>query len=279
MKKLIKTIQHANQGMTLLEILISVTILAAVVLPLLGLFTAAFRNTSISQQTTEGVYSAQAVIEEIRVQSYKEILAIPSGYQSYDSNGDGTADVYKQVITYPAGVHEDIAGHSTVNYIHIVYEGNSVLVLGSDGTSTWDNGVAEAVPAGNMQLQISGDACILTVSGTGGQRTINFTKRFSTAPVVVIVNMNNKTYGTTHTLDITGGSVASVHVVQYATAVNQQELQSASLMEENQYIGINNYNTSLIHVAVSISTDGTQEGQIASTENLIEVQHLQAGGS
>ena len=130
-----------------------------------------------------------------------------------------------------------------------------------------------------MSLTVSGNQCVLTIAGGGGARTMNFQKRIAGDFIVIIVNMNKKTFGTTHTLNIQGSGAGNVHVVQYANTTNEHELDCAQLERANQYVGINNYDTSLVHLVAQVSKSNTGTPVIETAESIIEIVHNRAGGS
>lgn len=257
----IKKLISNKKAFTLLEVLVSVLILASIVTPILSMFVTSFRNTAFSQKTTGGVYTAQAAMESTIGLTYSEILNLPSARQAFDSDADGTNDCFVQIRVYPEGSHDNLASSSKVSYLHIIYDVSTLMIFGDDGTST-------SVPVGNINLQIEQALCTLTV----GSNTLAFSKKSSTNDLIVIVNMINKQYGSTYSLSITGADADNAILVQYALTINTEEVTFSPAIDiDNIYLGVNNFNTALVHVDVSVFEDDDADTEFSSMGNTIEV--------
>lgn len=245
----------------MLEVLVSVLILASIVTPILSMFVTSFRNTAFSQKTTGGVYAAQAAMESTTGLTYSEILNLPSTRQAYDSDADGTNDCFVQIKVYPEGSHDNLASSSEVSYLHIFYDASTLMIFGDDGTSM-------SVPVGNINLQIEQALCTLTV----GTNTLAFSKKSNTNDLIVIANLINKQYGSTYALNITGTDADKATLVQYALTINAEEVTFSPAIDiDNVYLGINNFNTALVHVDVSVFEEDDANTEFSSIGDTIEV--------
>jgi prepilin-type N-terminal cleavage/methylation domain-containing protein len=65
-----------KRGFTLIELMAAVTILAIVIAPTLGLFSASFKNNRAAKEKTVAVALAQAKIEELKAVHYQELSAL-----------------------------------------------------------------------------------------------------------------------------------------------------------------------------------------------------------
>lgn len=75
MTNLSKTVNN-EQGFTLIELIAAVTILAIIIAPVLGLFSASFKNNRTAKEKTVAVALAQAKMEELKAMHYQELLAV-----------------------------------------------------------------------------------------------------------------------------------------------------------------------------------------------------------
>lgn len=75
---MISPLKAANdqRGFTLIELIAAVTILAIVIAPTLGLFSASFKNNREAKEKTVAVALAQARIEELKAMHYQELSAL-----------------------------------------------------------------------------------------------------------------------------------------------------------------------------------------------------------
>ena len=263
MKRLWRKLKK-NKGMSLIEVLISVAILAMIVAPILGVFHASLRNTVFSQRLIDGTYIAQSIIEEYRGMDYETLAYTPPHINPHDSDGDGMSDCYVRVRYYPVGSHNDLA-NGDPSYLHIIYLIDDVLVVGS-------NGVHLRVPSDNMTLTYDMTTADATLQvGTGeGSSTLHFKKDRADSELIVLVNLASKSYGETFSLAVNGPST-NVHVVEYALDVNYEELQCSELLESNIYHGINDYNTSLVHMEVEVFREYDESTKIGCIEDTFEI--------
>ncbi len=257
--------------MSLIEVLISVAILAMIVAPILGVFTASLRNTVLSQQALDGTYIAQSVIEGYRGLDYPTLAMTPSYINPYDSDGDGTSDCYIRVRYYPVGAHDDLASGEP-SYLHIIYLVNDVLVVGP-------NGVYERVPSDNMTLthSLTSTNGTLTIGSAEDAITLYFEKNSTSSELIVLVNLASKSAGDVYTMTVNGPS-SGLHMVEYALDINVDEFQCSELLEGNIYHGINDYNTSLVHVEVEVFKDYDESTKIGCIESTFEVINRAVSG-
>lgn len=225
------------------------------------MFVTSFRNTSFSQKTTGGVYTAQAAMEGTTGLMYSELLDIPLTRQAYDGDGDGTNDCFVQIRVYPEGPHDNLASSSEVSYLHIIYDVSTIMILGDDGSSLRS-------PIGDITLQIEQDECAISI----GANVLTFNKKSNTNDLIVIVNMTSKQYGSTYSLDITGTDADTATIVQYALPSNFEEVVfTPAVSSDNLYLGINNYITAMIHIDVNVFEEDLASSEYSSMGDTVEV--------
>jgi prepilin-type N-terminal cleavage/methylation domain-containing protein len=71
----LKTVSD-QRGFTLIELIAAVTILAIVIAPSLGLFSASFKNNRVAKEKTMAVALAQSKLEELKAMHYHELSAL-----------------------------------------------------------------------------------------------------------------------------------------------------------------------------------------------------------
>ncbi len=240
-----------DKGFTLLEVLISVTILAIIIAPLLAVFTSSITTTALSQDILDGTYISQNIYERMLADDYRTLLKLSSDKQSFDSDGNGTDDCYVQVILYPDGVYSSLTPEPNPSYLHINFVDDEIILFGDSGTSSTINTGTQIASLADISITNSSTSPIVQVQ-VGNQDIMRFTKKYVTCPVVVVANLFNKSIGSQDvTLSIIGDA-ANITVVEYAREQNYNELICSQLSIDNVYYGINDYSTTLIHAYVQV---------------------------
>lgn len=67
---------NAQRGFTLIELIVAMTVLAIIIAPTLGLFSAALKNNRYEKEKLLAVAIAQGEIEELKAKAYQELLAV-----------------------------------------------------------------------------------------------------------------------------------------------------------------------------------------------------------
>jgi len=73
LKKLLNEAKD-RRGFTLIELIVSITILAIVIVPTLGLFSAAFKNNRYAKEKLVAIALAQGRIEELKAMNYQNLI-------------------------------------------------------------------------------------------------------------------------------------------------------------------------------------------------------------
>lgn len=63
---------NAQRGFTLIELIVAMTVLAIIIAPTLGLFSAALKNNRYEKEKLLAVAIAQGEIEELKAKAYQE---------------------------------------------------------------------------------------------------------------------------------------------------------------------------------------------------------------
>ena len=262
--------RNNNKGFTLLEVLISVTILAIIVAPLLAVFTSAFQTTIFSQEMLDGAYISQDVFEDLVAQDYTVLLATTTQKQLFDSDGDGNDDCLVQVNMYPDGVYSDMTSTDAPSYLHINVIGEQIIMFGSSGTNDVANNGSQTAAMDDITLINSSTSTQVSVQiGTGTPMV--FDKKYMTCPLVVIVNMQQKRVNTQDITFTLSGDTSDVFVVEYARKKNFEELICSDLLESNIYYGVNDMSTTLIHANVQVFDRLETTERIGYIEGTFEV--------
>lgn len=259
-----------NKGFTLLEVLISVTILAVIITPILSIFTTSFRITVISQELLDGTYVSQNVYENLVAQDYDTLLSTTAQKQLYDVDGDGTDDCYVQINLYPDGVYADLTPVDNPSYLHINFIGTQIVLFGNSGTSDLANSGTKTNSIGDVTLTNSSSSKTVTVQ-VAGNDAMTFEKKYFTSPLVIIANLQNKQLNSQDVTLTLSGDVSDVYVVEYARKSNYEELICDALLESNTYYGINDHSTTLIHANVQVFDINDINKRIGFVEGTFEV--------
>ncbi len=261
---------QSNNGFTLLEVLISVTILAIIITPILAVFTSAFQTTVVSQSLLDGAYISQKVYEDLVAQDYNTLLSTSDAKTLYDSNGDGTNDCYIKKAIYPDGVFSDLTSTKIPSYLHINVIGEQIKILGTSGTDDTANSGTQITSLGDITITNSSYSKTVSVH-VGLNSAMTFTKKYDSCPLVVIVNIFQKKVNT-QTITLTlSGDTSEVYAVEYARKSNYDELSCAQLALSNIYYGVNDYSTTLTHASVQVFDISDSSKRIGFVEGTFEV--------
>lgn len=269
----------SNKGMTLIEILVCVTILAIVMPTMLGLFTNSTNYSMKTEEVMEIGYIAQKTMEGTLALSDNlydindadhSFLSMQHGRKVYSL--DERYDISVQMI--PTGFYsmeEDVA------YLYIICRTNDILVIGPDGSNNFQStvphpgGVTINYPADNSNflLTYTGSTCAITIGGV----TVESNLPSGSATLIVVVNTAgwsqsaNIEYNLIGTADYSSANIEIVvcakipdmdtSSVDYDyTGINV----GATLPTETQYRGVSDYDTTLIQVNVHVYDESSPNG-------------------
>ncbi len=176
-----------EKGMTLLEVLVAVFILAIIALPLLNLMAANIRTTQSAEQIVGSAYTAQSLAEELYAKSYTELFASQYSKQPYHGK-------FASVKVVPSGSYPDLVGGGQACYAHLIFQGGSATFVGPDG-------VLKTGSAGNVSLSVSG-----TGYSVSGGVSLSGTKPGK--PLVLIVNTGSAALPGAFTITVSGAACA-----------------------------------------------------------------------
>jgi len=175
-----KTVKHDRKGLTLLEVLIAVFVLAIAALPLLNMFvynTTLVRRNADAQDTT---YTAQAVMEDLQPLGYGALYSLApaqgvrANYQIKSVVNSSTVYVTKSVSIdrIPYGPFNNLVT-GTASYAHLIIR---------SGTATF------TCPDGNTHpgLSYSSGVSLTATTVTIGGNTYNLNKPAGTNLILII---------------------------------------------------------------------------------------------
>ncbi len=260
-----------KKGYSLLEVLISVTILAIIITPLLSIFTTSFQTTALSQDLLDGTFVAQSVYEKMLSNDYMSLLNTTTQKQTYDSNSDGIDDCFVQVNLYPDGVYSNFSGVIDPSYLHINVIGNDIILFGSSGTNDNYN-IGTQIAASIEDITITNSDLSKTVQvQIGSYDTMTFDKKTIGSPLVVIINIFSKLYNSQDIELTLIGDKDNIHILEYARSKNFSELVSSDVLDSNIYFGVGDYTTTFLHAYVQVFDISDIDNRIGYIEDTFEV--------
>ncbi len=145
-----------NKGLTLLEVLVAVFILALVAAPLINMFVTSTRFTVLAEDNTKTTYLAQAKIEELRTKTYGQLFNLLGTSPASNPNHAAYDGKYYTIETSPAGAISKAAFSGTPSYAHLFIRGGSATFTGPDGKVATGS-------SGSITLAVAGGG--YTISG------------------------------------------------------------------------------------------------------------------
>lgn len=217
----IKMVKTNTKGLTLLEVLVAVFVLAIVALPLLNLFV---YNTTLVRRADnigETTYTAQAVMEDLQNLNYSELYSfapqpgVKSNYQIKSVVNSGTVYVTKPVTIdrLPYGSFNNLVG-GTACYAHLIISGGTATFTGPDGVMRTGLSYSSGVNMTSSAITIGGN-------------TYDLNKPAGTN-LILIINA-----GTSAIPNLTISLPSSVVYVLYALAPTDTNVQSITISNGN----------------------------------------------
>jgi prepilin-type N-terminal cleavage/methylation domain-containing protein len=182
-----KAVKANNKGMTLLEVLVAVFVLALVALPLLNMFvtnTALVRNAKNVGDTT---YAAQAVMEDLQPLGYMDLYAF---LPEPGAMGDYTVGAVTRKIRVdrcPSGVFDDLVS-GTPCYAHLIVNGAKATFTSPDGALVSGISSAQTISIGASAAK-AGSSTLCTYDTAGKSLIVIINARTSEIPSLT-VNLN-----------------------------------------------------------------------------------------
>ena len=135
--------------------------------------------------------------------------------------------------------------------MHINIIGSEIILFGDSGTSDVPNKGTQITALDDIVVTNSTTSDIVQVQ-VGSNDAMSFQKKNITCPIVIIVNLHEKSANTQDVTLTLSGSTSDIVVVEYARSKNYDELICAQLIDDNIYYGINDFSTTLIHAYVRV---------------------------
>lgn len=250
MKKSLHLLKN-KKGLTLVEVLISLFILAFIMGPILAIYVQSITLNKQSECIMDANYLNQKVTEELYTKTYEE--ALDSQHTKVSSG-----DYFTSLKIEPYGTNEDLFG-SPPCYFHIVFTDEGGLYL---CTPDGNYSIFDTAPS-NITIHTTANTYICDTGGS----SLSGSKR-STAPCAVIVNMMYKPASVNLSLELHGNCTAVV----YCTNANESDVTIAG--DKTIFRGLKKGDKSLIIATVDIYNDIDDTTSLAVTENVMQLQNF-----
>ena len=243
--------RHNRKGFTLIEVLVSVAIFAAVALPLMSVFLQSAKTDRAARNVMNANYIAQDYIETLDAKTYKQALsALP--------NLEARGDYYLSATIEPYGNAKNalFAGNDCV-YAHLVMRSDgSLLTVLPDGQWLEYSSVPTAI---SISLSSSG------YTFSAGGKTKAGTAAYSRC--AVLVSAMNWPGGASPL--ITAGAGCKVMVYCKSGDVSDIRVDGEAYYHKDIIAG----DTSLVRVAASIYDSKTNPKPVATTEVYLSLRN------
>lgn len=136
----LKKLVSENKGITIIEVLLAVTLMAIVITPLLGTVLASVQNNAASKEKTEAIAFAENVMGRIKAQ---KVIYPTTGEVRYSTGESGNLIPYYEIDADEGSVSENT--DTTYNYDAQAADNPDLELIADQGTSTSDGIVDSAV--------------------------------------------------------------------------------------------------------------------------------------
>jgi len=241
---------RSKKGFTLLEVIISIAMIAAVALPLLSIFVQSVKTDRAANDVLNANYISQDYIERLDAQTYESALnSLP--------NFETVGDYHLSASITPYGTTNGMFD-TACDYVHMVcYDNEKLLVVLPDGK--WH--MFSSVPNGMAFLTSGNSYALLANDFTFVSGTISHTK------CAIIINAMKKTSSSTSTIAYSDNCKAVLYC--RATATSDITMTGASETYPDMITG----DTSLVHITASVYEDVTASDPIATSESYINIRN------
>jgi len=237
-----------NKGMTLVEVLVAVFIIAAVTGPIMAIFVQSASITATSKELTESNYLAQQYMERLYEKTYLEAL-------DAQVDKEAAGGYYVSLDIAPSGTHEELFS-SAPCYFHMIYTTTGgMLFVAPDGTYR-----AYAEAPGSVQVTSTYYGYAVTIDS---ETITGSTGYMGTA---VIVNTVHKPAAVATSLTLDNSSTAAV---LFATPSNYEDVSVSG--NAHAYIGVNDGRESLVAATVSVYRQASDTTPVKVIKNIIQL--------
>jgi prepilin-type N-terminal cleavage/methylation domain-containing protein len=247
MKGKLKALLKKNSGFTLVEILVAIFIFAFVIGSVMSVFVTSAKTQKSSESVTRAEAAAQKYIEKLNGQNYTAVLA-KQGSKVQDT-GSG---YYISFSLKPQG------SGGTAAYVHVIYTGSGVFVVGPDGKKTTTRTAINTVTITSDTTTYRVIADSDTISGTipSGYK------------IAVVVNAMKKTTTTGPTVN--GNSLMSA--VVFGTKDNAAGV-SFNFSNIVRYADTAKADTSLVQVQADVYLKSSDTEKAATIESMLQLKN------
>lgn len=241
-----------KKGLTLVEVVLSIAIIATIALPLYSVFGQSIKTDRAANDVLNANYIAQDYLEKLNTTLYLSALNnVP--------NKSSVNGYFLSAAIRPYGTANSLFS-AQCSYIHLVmYGDNSMLAIMPDGKYT----VFGNVPS-SIILSLSGS----TYSFTGGSTTITGSSSYSYCALIINAMAKPSDTKTLVTLSTTNCK-AVVYCGKGHTGDITLSPTSGNSIFENEIKG----DTSLIHVTASVYVLSADSTPVSSSESYINIKN------
>jgi len=245
MKKLLSS----RKAFTLIEVLLSIAIIAAIALPLLSVFIQSVKTTQAAKGVLSANYISQDYIEKLDTMTYEAALSDVPARQEQDG-------YYLTAKITPYGTAAAMFP-TACDYAHLVfYESGGTLAVMPDGKWHKFSGVPSSVSftAGSGLYTFTADAISLS-----GKTTSSY--------CALVVDAMAKPSGADCSISL--GTTCKV--LRYCKEYDADDFTITGA--EETYCDLNTGETSLIHVVTYVYETITDEAPLATSEGYISIRN------
>lgn len=233
-----------KKAFTLIEIILTVAIFAAIALPLFGVFVQSFKVDTMARGVLNANYIMQQYVEKLDSLTYAQAL---SGQPSKQATGG----YYLSATIQPYGADGD-------SFVHLVaLDGGKMLVVPPDGNwkqlSSVPSSVSLSIAGGQYTLRCDSTVIKGAAGGSGCTMILNAVKMSSSASPGLTLGSGCK-------------------AVAYCTADNYAKVSVAS-GDVTKYKNMFTGDTSLAHVTVRVYQSADASEPVAQSEAYINLRN------
>lgn len=269
---------HNNNGLSLLEVLVSMLLISIISMTFLNMFMYAFNNTILAHNITNKTYAAQAAIENTRSLDYRQLQAMSTTREAFDSNGDNMDDCFVEISYEPYGIQMrpatgpgSTATTTDAIFIHLIYYGSDLMVIAPNGESMFYEDTS-ALPGYTLTVDSSTTDCKIEI----GSEIINFNRDSITTQVIVIVNLEMKEasfLNSFYVKDHIGNATSDAHIQVLGNQTICATVPFPSTAPDDTMLGVINMSTSLVRINVDVFEDDIATKPEISMYEIIEVNN------
>ncbi len=120
-KQKLKKILASGKGMTLLEVVVAMAILAVISVPILNVYVSSTRATMVSAELADAEFIAQVQLEQLINLGYSELISEPHGPTDFSNSAfNNKYDYTLELVPWGLDYSNIISGGETVSYMHVI---------------------------------------------------------------------------------------------------------------------------------------------------------------